>query len=87
MSLPSEVARPVLVGLEAVVGAEGFAAPGAGGRRRTAVSSYLTGWLAGHWGEATDGADPAGVALVVLGSVGRGEAGPHSDVVIIWPTR
>lgn len=83
MSLPSEVARPVLVGLEAVVGAEGFAAPGAGGRRRTAVSSYLTGWLSGHWGEATDGTDPAGVALVVLGSVGRGEAGPHSDVDIV----
>lgn len=83
MSLPSEVARPVLVGLEAVVGAEGFAAPGAGGRRRMAVSSYLTGWLAGHWSEATDGTDPAGVALVVLGSVGRGEAGPHSDVDIV----
>ena len=83
MSLPSDVARPVLVGLEAVVGAVGFAAPGAGGRRRTAVSSYLTGWLAGHWREATDGADPAGVALAVLGSVGRGEAGPRSDVDIV----
>ena len=82
-------AREGLAGLEAIVGTEGFAAPGAGGRRRVAVSSYLTGWLAAHWAEATDGAQPSGAALVVLGSVGRGDAGPSSDldVVILHDTR
>lgn len=91
VSLPSEVSptgetrgtRRALAGLETVVGAEGFAAPGAGGRRRMAVSSYLTGWLSGHWSEATDGTDLTGAALVVLGSVGRGDAGPHSDLDIV----
>ena len=77
MSLPSDVARTGPpgrdlpgregpAGLEAIVGAEdfaeGFAAPGAGARRRVAISSYLTGWLAGHWSEATDGAEPSGAA-------------------------
>jgi [protein-PII] uridylyltransferase len=74
-------------GLEAIVGtegfADGFAAPGAGARRRVAISSYLTGWLAGHWSEATDGAEPSGAALVVLGSIGRGDAGPRSDVDVV----
>lgn len=98
MSLPSDVARTGPpgrdlpgregpAGLEAIVGtegfAEGFAAPGAGARRRMAISSYLTGWLAGHWSEATDGAEPSGAALVVLGSIGRGDAGPRSDVDVV----
>ncbi len=82
LSEAGEVRRG-LAGLDTIVGAEGFAAPGAGGRRRLAVSSYLTGWLAGNWSEATDGNDPAGAALVVLGSVGRGEAGPRSDLDIV----
>ncbi|MCA1782747.1 MAG: [protein-PII] uridylyltransferase [Dermatophilaceae bacterium] len=82
-------AREGLAGLTAVVGTEGFAAPGAGARRRVAISSYLTGWLAGHWAEATDGIDPTGAALVVLGSIGRGDAGPSSDldIVILHDTR
>lgn len=89
MSPPSEAARlgraglPVLTGLDEITGTEGFAAPGAGGRRRLAISSYLTGWLAGHWTEATDGGAPTGVSLVVLGSIGRGDAGPRSDLDVV----
>jgi [protein-PII] uridylyltransferase len=81
--------REGLAGLAAIVGTEGFAAPGAGARRRVAISSYLTGWLAGHWAEATDGTEPTGVALVVLGSIGRGDAGPSSDldIVLLHDTR
>jgi [protein-PII] uridylyltransferase len=89
-SPPSEVTRREgLADLPAIVGTEGFAAPGAGARRRVAISSYLTGWLAAHWAEATDGLDATGAALVVLGSIGRGDAGPLSDldIVILHDTR
>lgn len=83
---PSEVARlgrGGLTGLDEITGTEGFAAPGAGGRRRVAISSYLTGWLAGHWAEATEGVSTSGVSLVVLGSVGRSDAGPRSDLDVV----
>ncbi|MDO5501697.1 MAG: [protein-PII] uridylyltransferase [Actinomycetia bacterium] len=95
MSLPSEVTRAGspgrgahlgregLIGVHSIAGSEALSVPGAGARRRVAISSYLSGWLTAHWTEATDGSDTTGSALVALGSVGRGDAGPHSDLDIV----
>ena len=56
---------------------------GDGVARRRAVADLVVGALARLWTEATDGRDVQGVALGVVGSIGRGDAGPVSDLDLL----
>ncbi|WP_263598906.1 [protein-PII] uridylyltransferase [Cellulomonas avistercoris] len=59
-------------------------APGSDGvARRRAVADLVVGALARLWTEATEGRDVQGVALGVVGSVGRGDASPVSDLDLL----
>ena len=58
--------------------------PGSDGvARRRAVADLVVGALALLWTEATEGRDVQGVALGVVGSVGRGDASPVSDLDLL----
>ncbi|MFC8190450.1 [protein-PII] uridylyltransferase [Cellulomonas sp. NPDC057328] len=58
--------------------------PGADGlARRRAVADLVVGALARLWDEVTQGRDVAGIALGVVGSVGRGDASPVSDLDLL----
>jgi [protein-PII] uridylyltransferase len=58
--------------------------PGSDGvARRRAVADLVVGALAGLWHEATEGREVQGVALGVVGSVGRGDASPVSDLDLL----
>ncbi|WP_420836418.1 [protein-PII] uridylyltransferase [Cellulomonas endophytica] len=58
--------------------------PGSDGvARRTAVVDLVVRRLAEHWAEATADLDTAGVALGAVGSTGRGDAGPSSDLDLL----
>jgi len=51
--------------------------------RRRAIADLVVGALARLWTEATEGRDVHGVALGVVGSVGRGDASPVSDLDLL----
>lgn len=54
-----------------------------GAARRTAVSDLVLRRLTELWEEATDGRPTPGVALGAVGSVGRGDASPASDLDLL----
>ncbi len=58
--------------------------PGRSGvARRAAVVDLVTSSLAGLWLDATDGVAPEGLALAAVGSLGRGDMGPASDLDLV----
>ncbi len=58
--------------------------PGSDGvARRRAIADLVVGALSRLWTEATEGRDVSGVALGVVGSVGRGDASPVSDLDLL----
>jgi [protein-PII] uridylyltransferase len=58
--------------------------PGTDGvARRRAMSDLVLQRLAGLWEQATDGRATPGVALGAVGSVGRGDASPASDLDLL----
>src|SRR5471030_144877 len=61
----------------------GFAAPGAGEERRTAMAGLSRTWITDLWRTATRGARMGGVALASVGSLARGDAGPLSDFDLV----
>ena len=61
----------------------GFADPGAGARRRSALSEHLRVWLSENWATATAGLRPEGMALAAVGSQARADAGPMSDLDLV----
>lgn len=61
----------------------GFAAPGAGPERRSAMAELGRTWIVDVWNEATRGARMGGVALASVGSMARGDAGPLSDFDLV----
>jgi len=64
--------------------ADRLSGPGADGpARRTAMSGLVLDRLAGLWAQATDGQELPGVALGAVGSVGRGDASPASDLDLL----
>jgi [protein-PII] uridylyltransferase len=64
--------------------AAALSGPGSDGvARRQAVADLDTAALAGLWDEATAGMDATGLALGAVGSVGRGDASPISDLDLI----
>lgn len=60
-----------------------------GSARRQALSSLVTQRLTTLWQHATDGIDTQGMALAAVGSLGRGEFGPASDLdlVVVYDNR
>ncbi|WP_456826622.1 [protein-PII] uridylyltransferase [Cellulomonas sp. P5_E12] len=64
--------------------AAGLTGPGADGiARRAAIVELVVGRLREQWEIATEGEDVAGVALGAVGSVGRGDASPVSDLDLL----
>jgi [protein-PII] uridylyltransferase len=61
----------------------GFAAPGAGQERRSAMAGLSRTWITDLWRTATRGARMSGVALATVGSLARGDAGPLSDLDLV----
>ncbi len=61
----------------------GFAAPGAGPERRSAMAELARTWIMDVWSTATRGARIGGVALASVGSMARGDAGPLSDFDLV----
>ncbi|WP_448059957.1 [protein-PII] uridylyltransferase [Cellulomonas hominis] len=58
--------------------------PGSDGvARRTAISDLVMARLAEHWALATEGQELSGIALGAVGSVGRGDASPVSDLDLL----
>lgn len=66
-----------------LAGTRDFHVAGAGPARRATLAEFNQGWLAGLWADATAGRALQGVALAVVGSVGRGDAGPLSDYDLV----
>ena len=60
---------------------EGFADPAAGPRRRLAQAELVDDWLTGLW-ETVD-APASGAALAAIGSLGRRDLGPGSDLDLV----
>src|SRR6478672_3602599 len=66
-----------------LAGTRAFRAPGAGGPRREILTTFGRDWLQDIWSQATRGARSEGVALAVVGSFARREAGPLSDFDLV----
>ncbi|HRC40498.1 MAG TPA: [protein-PII] uridylyltransferase [Tetrasphaera sp.] len=79
MSLPASDVSGARLDL---AGTRTFTVPGAGPVRRSAIGEYTTTWLRSLW-EQADGRAPQGVALASVGSLGRGDAGPLSDIDLV----
>ncbi|MGO2606721.1 MAG: HD domain-containing protein [Brachybacterium tyrofermentans] len=60
---------------------EGFADPTAGPRRRLDQAALVDGWLTELWAAA--GAPASGAALAAIGSLGRQDLGPGSDLDLV----
>lgn len=60
-----------------------FTAPGAGRVRRAAIADFTLAWLQDVWSVATNGRARPGVALAAVGSLGRRDAGPLSDLDLV----
>lgn len=64
--------------------AAGLTGPGSDGiARRAAIVELVVGRLREQWELATDGEDVSGIALGAVGSVGRGDASPVSDLDLL----
>ena len=64
--------------------AAGLTGPGADGvARRAAIVELVVGRLREQWEIATEGEDVSGIALGAVGSVGRGDASPVSDLDLL----
>ena len=64
--------------------AAGLTGPGADGiARRAAIVELVVARLREQWAIATDGRDVTGIALGAVGSVGRGDASPVSDLDLL----
>ncbi|NUU17549.1 [protein-PII] uridylyltransferase [Cellulomonas humilata] len=64
--------------------AAGLTGPGADGiARRAAIVELVVGRLREQWEIATEGVDVSGIALGAVGSVGRGDASPVSDLDLL----
>ncbi|GAA1727578.1 hypothetical protein GCM10009809_24130 [Isoptericola hypogeus] len=64
--------------------ADDLTGPGRSGvARRSALQQLVTDRLSALYADATDGVDPAGLALAAVGSLGRGELGPASDLDLV----
>jgi [protein-PII] uridylyltransferase len=64
--------------------ARAMSGPGRSGvARRAAVVDLVTASLQDLWRDATDGVAPDGIALAAVGSLGRGDMGPASDLDLV----
>lgn len=54
-----------------------------GPERRAALAAHVTERLTALWEYATDDAPPTGIALAAVGSFGRGDMGPMSDLDLV----
>lgn len=66
-----------------LAGTRAFTAPGAGPARRAAISGYTRDWLRQVWQRAAHGTRGSGIALAAVGSLGRADAGPLSDLDLV----
>ena len=64
-----------------LAGTRDFALPGAGQARRAAIATATKGWLAEVYQEAVG--ERPGLALAAVGSLGRGDSGPLSDLDLV----
>jgi len=54
-----------------------------GAARRSAMTELVAGTLRSLWDTAVEGIDPGGMALAAVGSLGRAETGPTSDLDLV----
>ncbi|MFN8096983.1 MAG: [protein-PII] uridylyltransferase [Dermatophilaceae bacterium] len=66
-----------------LAGTRAFTAPGAGEVRRAAISDYTRTWLQEVWTTASGGRATPGLALAAVGSLGREEPAPLSDLDLV----
>ena len=64
-----------------LAGTRDFTLPGAGEARRSAIASATTRWLGEIYAEAVG--ERRGLALAAVGSLGRGDSGPLSDLDLV----
>lgn len=83
---PGTGVRGPVVGLRQALlaAAADLSGPGRSGvARRATLQQIVTERLSELYAEATAGVEPAGIALAAVGSLGRGELGPLSDLDLV----